>query len=618
MENMRNYFKEKSTYFYLKLSKKYPINLFTPIAVILTILPLLVHTKGIQVDSDTADIYGLAVQVDLFSQYKASFLLYCSIILIVLSIIFFRKIFKKKDFIINLVLASAILFWILNLCSAIFSEHKNYAFYGAYDRAEGLITISCYMILFVYSIYTFKKADNYKFILIPVLILVVILSFLGIFQYTGHDLLNSKLGLFLVTGDSNSKLSLMYGTGKLYGTMYHYNYIGSFVAIVLPILVFMTIFQKRKIYKIIFLIGSLLSFWLLFGSTSRAGIIGVTVSFVLAIIIFWKVLLKKLRFILVILISIVILASGLNLVTNKAIFQKIPALISDSMSIFKDTSDFDYTKYTPVKDIKHINGHADVILQNDTIKISYENNNYVFRNSNDEIINYTENNRVFTTEDLNFKNISFNYTKVKSNTKLGYINLKINHTLTFVFRLGKDNTIHLVNPNSEKDIDIVHPDAIKLFTGKEKLGSARGYIWSRSIPLIKNNLLLGTGPDTFIYQFPQNDLIGKYYAYDTPNMIIDKPHNLYLQIILNDGVFALIAFLCIMLIYAFDSIRLYAFKKAYNNSQILGVATCLGIIGYLFAGIFNDSVISVAPIFWIVLGVGVSINFINRNNPNAL
>ena len=64
----------------------------------------------------------------------------------------------------------------------------------------------------------------------------------------------------------------------------------------------------------------------------------------------------------------------------------------------------------------------------------------------------------------------------------------------------------------------------------------------------------------------------------------------------------------------YDSVKLYALKKNYNKPQILGIANFLGVIGYLFAGIFNDSVISVAPIFWIVFGVGVSINFINRKD----
>ena len=161
-------------------------------------------------------------------------------------------------------------------------------------------------------------------------------------------------------------------------------------------------------------------------------------------------------------------------------------------------------------------------------------------------------------------------------------------------------------------MDVDYPETVSFFNGKEKLGSSRVYIWSRSIPLLKNNLLLGSGPDTFIFQFPQNDLFGKYYAYDNPNVIVDKPHNLYLQIALNEGLIALLAFLAIMLIYIIDSMKLYALKNEYSKTHVLGIATFLGVIGYLFAGLFNDSVISVAPIFWIILGVGIALNYISR------
>lgn len=71
-----------------------------------------------------------------------------------------------------------------------------------------------------------------------------------------------------------------------------------------------------------------------------------------------------------------------------------------------------------------------------------------------------------------------------------------------------------------------------------------------------------------------------------------------------------------MAIYIVDSIKLYALRNVYTKAQILGSSTCLGVIGYLFAGIFNDSVISVAPVFWIVLGVGVALNYMNRTELN--
>jgi hypothetical protein len=42
--------------------------------------------------------------------------------------------------------------------------------------------------------------------------------------------------------------------------------------------------------------------------------------------------------------------------------------------------------------------------------------------------------------------------------------------------------------------------------------------------------------------------------------------------------------------------------------KYLGGAAFIGVIGYLAAGFFNDSIVSVAPLFWILLGIGISIN----------
>jgi O-antigen ligase len=193
----------------------------------------------------------------------------------------------------------------------------------------------------------------------------------------------------------------------------------------------------------------------------------------------------------------------------------------------------------------------------------------------------------------------------------------INNQTAFAFLVKEDNRIHLINLNNKSEMNITYPDTVAFLNGKEKLGSMRGYIWGRAIPMLKDNLILGSGPDTFAFKFPQNDLVGKYSAYDTTTIIVDKPHDLFLQIGLNEGVIALLAFLTIMIIYIVDSLKLYAFKKDYNKNQILGASTCLGVIGYLFAGFFNDSVVSVAPVFWIVLGVGVAINYMNRTELNV-
>lgn len=597
------------------------INFFFPVAFILGIVPLIVRMKPLDPDPDTLTLFGANSKIDLFSQTKALLLITFCVILLGISIVFFKRIFEKKDKIINSILIAGSIFLIFTFLSTIFSPYKPVAIWGIYDRAEGLITITCYLILLIYSIYTFKTTKDYKYLITPILILVAINGFLGIFQYIGQDLIKSNLGTKIVVPSEyqspNMKMSLLYEAGKLYGTLFHYNYVGSFVAITLPILFCLTIFEDEDIiHKLSLGIGTLLSIWLLFGSTSRAGIIGIFAATVLGVIIFWKLVIQKWKPLLIFLVSIFVMAIGLNFATKGVILQRIPTLASDILSVFKDTSNFDYKEHTPIKDIVYTDKNAQVILQNDTLKMSYENNQFVFKSSKDEIVPYVKTDKVYTTTNENFKNITFTIAKMTNkSTRADGLILNVNNQPAFTFALKNDNSIHMFNININKDVDIQYPETFG-FKGKEKLGSARGYIWSRSIPMIKDNLILGGGPDTFAFRFPQNDFIGKYYAYDNPHMVVDKPHNLYLQIALNNGFIALLAFLTIMIVYIVDSVKLYALKKYYKKSEIFGSVTCLGVVGYLFAGLFNDSVVSVAPIFWIVLGVGIALNYMNRTELN--
>ena len=606
MANLKNNSKEKS------------FNFFIPIAFILSIIPLIVRMTIVNLDKNTINIWGTATQTDLFSQKKAFFLMIFSIILIGIGIIFFKKIFSKKDKILNYILIACGVFSLFALLSAIFSKYKEVSFWGIFDRAEGFITIACYMILFIYSIYTFKTTNNYKYIITPILILVFINAFLGIFQYVGQDLIKTSLGTSIVIPSeyqsANSKVNLLYEHGTIYGTFFSYNYMGSFVSIVLPILFCYTIFEDDVMYKIMSCIGTLLSFWLLFGSSARSGLVGVLGSVILGVVIFWKPLVKRWKGMLIGFGILMVLLVGATFASKGNLLSRIPSLATDVFSIFKDTSDFDYTEHTPVKDIKYSDSITEVVFPNDTLKISYENSAPVFKNSKDQIIDYALKDKVLATNNDAFKDITFAFGKLDKNSIISdTLLLRINGNSTFLFKLNDTKSFHLMDMSSKQYVDLQYPETFG-FKGKEKLGSSRGYIWSRSIPLIKDTVILGTGPDTFAFDFPQGDLIGKYYAYDTPNIVVDKPHNLYLQIAIDYGVIALLAFLAIMIIYIVDSIKLYAFKEHYDErSKMLGAITCLGVIGYLSAGIFNDSVVSVAPVFWIVLGVGVALNFMNRD-----
>ena len=607
MENLKKYLKEN------------PIGFFLPISFVLAIVPLIVRAKEVKLDEFSQTIWGSSTQYELFSQNKFILLAIFTVIAIFISVIYFKYIFEKKDKIVHIILLLTIIFLILSLLSSIFSPYKHIAFWGVYNRAEGFITIACYLLLFIYSIYTFRSTDNFRFVIIPILIVVFINAFLGMFQYAGQDLINTQLGKLIsiptsIAEKTGGQLSLLYGSGKLYGTLFHYNYVGSFVAVTLPLLFCSIFIEDDIIYKIVNCIGFLAALWLLFGSTSRGGLIGVFVSIILAVIIFGKLIFKNKKQFFITIASIAVIIVGLNFMTGGSVFTRVPSLFKDAFSIFSNTSDVNYKDLVPVKDITNKNGDVQVVFQNETLNISFEDNKYKFTDSSNNKISISKGDDCYLLDNDKLSTVSFKlFRSSEAADKMDILQLAPtgDSKNSFLFKVKDDGSIHLVNPSNFEDINIEFPETFG-FAGKEKLGSARGYIWSRSIPLLKDNLILGKGPDTFVLEFPQNDLIGKYYAYDTPNMTVDKPHNLYLQIALNNGLIALIAFLAIMLIYIVDSLKLYALKKEYGTSELFGAAISLGVIGYLLTGVFNDSVISVAPIFWILLGVGVAVNYINR------
>lgn len=166
-----------------------------------------------------------------------------------------------------------------------------------------------------------------------------------------------------------------------------------------------------------------------------------------------------------------------------------------------------------------------------------------------------------------------------------------------------DTTYYFYNPYGKWD-KIAHPEAVSM---NEKMFSGRGYIWSRTIPELKNYILKGSGPDTYVLVFPQDDYIGLENN-GFKGSVVTKPHNLYLQIWVQTGLLSLIAFLALYIIYFVQSFSIYMKNGFKTYSEQLGVGIFLATLAYMVAGFTNDSTITVAPIFWILLGIGFGIN----------
>ena len=127
----------------------------------------------------------------------------------------------------------------------------------------------------------------------------------------------------------------------------------------------------------------------------------------------------------------------------------------------------------------------------------------------------------------------------------------------------------------------------------EQMFNGRGYIWSRTIPLLADCVFIGKGQDTFAVYFPNDDYLGRInYGYE--DVLITKPHNIYLQIAVQSGVLSVITYIGMFVIFCILFFR----KKGFT-------AFFISITSFMILGLTNDSMIGCSILYWVILGLGI-------------
>lgn len=153
-----------------------------------------------------------------------------------------------------------------------------------------------------------------------------------------------------------------------------------------------------------------------------------------------------------------------------------------------------------------------------------------------------------------------------------------------------------------------------IFENYPNFASGRGFIWSRSIPLMfKNvhNFLIGTGPDTFAINYPHYDYVNLYRG-NYRGKIITKPHSLYLQIGVQTGFISMIAVLALYVLYLINCLKLYWKSNFTTFTSKVSIAILASVSGYMFSGITNDSTVTYSYVFWGMMGVGLAVNRLEK------
>jgi O-antigen ligase len=584
-----------------------------PIVLIAAVVPLIVRYKKIELGEVVASYWIRDYNTDFFSYYKMVFLLGFTFLALISFYVFSKKnpeAIKENNSVKKLYYYPIGIYMLMVILSTVFSEAQLTSLTGFPDRYEGMPVLLSYMLILIITMNLFRTKEQFQFIINALLTSAVIIAVIGLLQFFEADLMRTAFGQWLMLpqegfAELSQGLDFRFeGNNILFATLYNPNYAGSYFSMLFVFSSVLYFFEDKLIKKIVLGAVTAVIFAAWLGSLSRAGILGAIAAFIVLIFLLNKEIIRRFKSIIVILLIFAAVFTMMDLYTDGSLRKEFLSLGQETQLAFSGET-------AEIEEIKNEDGFLIFNTAEEKLKLTFDDlGKLKIYNDQGEMLNLVKLDTHLVIDDKKYNNYIFRVIDSdKNNNKLLELRygskkaeFPYNAPINYFFILGMSDNIYPLQEVESWG-----------FEGKEMLASKRGYIWSRTIPLLLDEALItGYGPDTFAMFFPQEDAVGKFKFMQSAKIIVDKPHNIYLQIWFNTGLVSLIAVTVLFLIYIFRNL-FYFYRDNYRGYfDQIGIGIFGSFIAYLTAGLFNDSVISVAPVFWTILGLGIAVE-INRS-----
>lgn len=477
---------------------------------------------------------------------------------------------------------------IFQILAACFSQYPNYSVSGIMERYEPIGVLLSYLIICFYAYEYILSGGEVKRICYALFAGTAVLCALGLTQLFQCDFWKTELGKILMVpghfAEYREKLRFNFSAeewGRVYMTLYNPNYAGIFLVLAGP-LIFLWGNKKTWILggaAVLCLIGT-------FSKTAFAA--SGIVLLLGGILRFQKTIYRRKIYLLGMGIVFILAVmgwskSGINRKAQEMMQLKEVEAGKDAVRIVYN----DVTVY-----LRHVEGDTGG-TEND---IRYEDGTKV-------PLEWAEDRGECEPMDERLEGIHF---KVYKKDGINYVQFRCQDIIfRFTDSLGTGKFEYVTNYGKLDELQ----DAQKAFGGCDSIFTGRGYIWSRVLPLIGQFPVLGTGPDTFMVVFPQNDYVARaQLGTNFFKEILTNGHSLYLNMALETGIPSLLCFLVFVGWYLICSWKTYYGKKGSDTPERTGLGIFLGVSGYLICGFTWASNICVAPVFWMLLGMGIALN----------
>ena len=569
-----------------------------PLLFILGVVPLIVFGRIVNLTEYENWLFASQdLRIDFFSFYKSVFFVIAVLIqgLILIALVKDRLIQIKlglPDYIIGLYL----LFVLLSVFRA---ASLRVAFRGYAELHQGVFVLLGYGLIVFYGRHLIQNKKQLMAIIQVLCFSGMIVFFLGASQYLGYDFFKTTFAQYLILPinlySQIGEIRFTFGARTIYATMYNTNFVGSYAALMVPFALALVLYTKKIKHLIPAVIFLLAMIFVMVGSRSRAGYLALTPSLVVMVILAYKVILRRFVHLSVILIAMTGFIFTWNHLTDGIVFDRF-----ESMLPWVESERVSSARQEVLFESVAIDGHQIEILTTEKdLVITYDGALFRFADLDGTPLPIERNNNRLTFVDEAYHDYMIDIEAEKSRIVVHAYGRKLEvYYLTDGFGMQGVGGI---------DGKLDSPERFQPLVGNESLASGRGYIWSVSLPLLKNTALIGMGPDHYPYAFPQRDITGRLNGFGQ-NLSLILAHNMFIQIGVNTGVISLLLLLFLVIVYLFQALTLL-FRNTFDTLEsLLSLAIFTGVIAFMIAGVFNDQIMSTAPLFYGFLGIGFGLN----------
>lgn len=572
-----------------------------PIMLMIGFIPVIVHMYQYNSNLSQFDWFpvGLDSQTDFFFGWKMIAIILVGVVMV--GALLYRYFKKKEEMRFEISFYFLFFYGLFVVMSALFSRYKYWVVRGTYELLEPVWCVLAYILVCYYAYQYVREEKQLKVVLLWSGIGVVIVTAIGVFQYWGMDFFRGSFGKHLITNPSywNQLDSVNFEVPErvAYSTLYNQNFLSFYFGIMIPLVICLIIATKKWWVRILLGILEVGCLICLKGCNSDSGWMALLVGGVIA---GFVLLSRKKKTLLVGVGLFVVGCVGLGgMVSNTTTGQNILSTIIGTYHL---------EERVRLDSFETNNEYAELNIDGNKLRVSYmiDEDQTIHISCKDERDNDIKLDLIdsdafkYQIDDSRFENIVLQPIWYGNDTLAVVVSIdgqnwsfaKIDGQGYYFYNYARK----LVKWEGVKGANLFKEDAL----------SGRGHIWNMTIPLLGKHVFIGSGANTYIFEYPQDDYIGQQMIYANGYEV--KAHCWYLQQWVETGLVGTLAMLIFVGWYIVRSIKIYRRVDLHESLSWIGFGLFAAVLVYLIAGIANDSNVCTAPVFWGMLGLGMATN----------